>query len=481
MKTRQKIKEEIISTEQSYVESLLTLVTHYVHPLKIAKKLVVRPQTISALFANVELIANFHQTFLFAMQMDTTSETLSRVITKYADMLKVYAHYLANYTNALTQLSELIRNSKRFRMFLDKIQTKLNCTLDSFLIMPVQRIPRYELLLREMMKNTPTDHKEYGELSTAYTKIKNIACFVNKETNTLDSMHELLNIQSKIGGAVDLVQPHRKLVKRAMVTNYRIHRRTRKKATVLQSRQLFLFSDMLLYTKDNYKYKGHLYLSKTKVEPCTISYKIRREEEGKASASSASSVPASVPASKPEKHGIRIINIGKMEGVSRLKSKNKVPEVMESMTIDNDMVEAALAGYAVGDSAREVVFLFASQHDRDAWLSVIKDTQLHATASKINRRSNAVALHALSSRKRPRASTNKNNEEAVAIAVVSPSSSTSSSPSSSQVLNAPSLLNTSQNKDVECSSTGTCNIPLLQTQKQIVQRKFKMHHRTCSY
>lgn len=39
--------------------------------------------------------------------------------------------------------------------------------LQSFLIMPVQRFPRYELLLREVLKHTPADHVDRDSLQKA--------------------------------------------------------------------------------------------------------------------------------------------------------------------------------------------------------------------------------------------------------------------------------------------------------------------------
>lgn len=38
--------------------------------------------------------------------------------------------------------------------------------LPSYLIMPVQRLPRYELLLRDLIKQTPPDDSEHPKLSS---------------------------------------------------------------------------------------------------------------------------------------------------------------------------------------------------------------------------------------------------------------------------------------------------------------------------
>jgi hypothetical protein len=43
-------------------------------------------------------------------------------------------------------------------------------TLANFLIMPIQRIPRYSLLLNELIKNTPPDHPDLLDLKSSLNK-----------------------------------------------------------------------------------------------------------------------------------------------------------------------------------------------------------------------------------------------------------------------------------------------------------------------
>ena len=43
------------------------------------------------------------------------------------------------------------------------------------LIMPVQRVPRHKLLLRELLKHTPESHPDYAPCSAALVKISESA------------------------------------------------------------------------------------------------------------------------------------------------------------------------------------------------------------------------------------------------------------------------------------------------------------------
>jgi guanine nucleotide exchange factor for Rho/Rac/Cdc42-like GTPase family protein len=59
-------------------------------------------------------------------------------------------------------------------------QTK-GLDLGSFLIKPVQRILKYPLLLRELVKNTPDDHPDRLRLDEALAAMSDVAQSINEE------------------------------------------------------------------------------------------------------------------------------------------------------------------------------------------------------------------------------------------------------------------------------------------------------------
>lgn len=52
-------------------------------------------------------------------------------------------------------------------------------TLEDMLMMPVQRMPRYELLLASMLKSTPRQHKDYLLLTQAQQIIQGLCTSFN--------------------------------------------------------------------------------------------------------------------------------------------------------------------------------------------------------------------------------------------------------------------------------------------------------------
>ena len=126
--------------------------------------------------------------------------------------------------------------------FLENVRQENNIgDICSFLIMPIQRIPRYELLLRELKKNTDPSSPESVGLEKAFEKIVGIATHVNESQRHIENMTKLLALQDRIQGqAFELLMPHRRLLKEAQLVQ-------KIRGTIVQKkpRFVFLFSDMI--------------------------------------------------------------------------------------------------------------------------------------------------------------------------------------------------------------------------------------------
>ena len=81
--------------------------------------------------------------------------------------------------------------------------------------MPVQRIPRYKLLLEDLLKKTPESHPDYLNLKKAHNVIDNVATFVNETIRQHEMFITMLEIQRFLTGFDEAVLiPGRTFIKR---------------------------------------------------------------------------------------------------------------------------------------------------------------------------------------------------------------------------------------------------------------------------
>ncbi|KAK0456257.1 hypothetical protein EV421DRAFT_1895502 [Armillaria borealis] len=107
---------------------------------------------------------------------------------------------------------------KRIRSYLKRCRmsprhSQLN--LEGYLLLPVQRIPRYRLLLEELLRSTPPSYDFIEDpLDRALSEISLLANNMNEGKRESESRRKLVQWQARIRGKFPspLVQPHRRLI-----------------------------------------------------------------------------------------------------------------------------------------------------------------------------------------------------------------------------------------------------------------------------
>ncbi|TKY90972.1 hypothetical protein EX895_000971 [Sporisorium graminicola] len=120
---------------------------------------------------------------------------------------------------------------KKIKTFMKRCRTHPRHTqlnVESYLLLPVQRIPRYRLLLEDLVKSTDTTRLADGDaLAMALEHVTQIASKVNESKRQSEQDRRLLAWQYRIRGHIEgpLVQPHRRLLKDGSLQLKRVVRR----------------------------------------------------------------------------------------------------------------------------------------------------------------------------------------------------------------------------------------------------------------
>jgi hypothetical protein len=137
--------------------------------------------------------------------------------------LRIYKEYCTNFDAARRRLETLAQahdssgSGDRWRKFWHSAQQHPDCAglgLGSFLIQPVQRIPRYILLLRELIKHTWSGHPDVADCRKALREMEDMALMVNEALHASDLSNELLTSHERFGRHIfgGLLAPHRQFI-----------------------------------------------------------------------------------------------------------------------------------------------------------------------------------------------------------------------------------------------------------------------------
>eukprot|EP00002_Diphylleia_rotans_P015717 TRINITY_DN3046_c0_g4_i3.p1 TRINITY_DN3046_c0_g4~~TRINITY_DN3046_c0_g4_i3.p1 ORF type:complete len:465 (+),score=82.54 TRINITY_DN3046_c0_g4_i3:80-1474(+) len=242
---RDKVAREIFTTEQTYVRSLMFVMEAYRKPIMedstLQKEI---PRLFSCMFEilsiNKILLRNLYNKMLIWDQNSTLGDEF-RVLIPF---FRVYTAYCASFDDAVKRVQELQKQNSRFANMLEENRAKPEARgLDfrSYLIMPVQRIPRYTLLFQDFLKATPPTHPDYNGIEQAFNAVKDVANRVNEGIREQENRNAILDIQNWFNPPLQLVESHRKFVKSGVL--WKVCRKERKK------RFFILFSDIFLHCK----------------------------------------------------------------------------------------------------------------------------------------------------------------------------------------------------------------------------------------
>jgi len=95
-------------------------------------------------------------------------------------------------------MERLAKSNAAFEQFLANGKESCGTPISSYLIKPVQRICRYPLLLKELLKETPKTHLDYNNLVQVLPKIESIISSANESKGVADSDRKLQLLQQKL-------------------------------------------------------------------------------------------------------------------------------------------------------------------------------------------------------------------------------------------------------------------------------------------
>lgn len=295
---RTNIIQEIVDTEKAYNNILSSVQTHYLDPLlaQIANATPEKPplldrRGVSEIFSNFTDIAVLAREMLRRLEQGVTPQPAPEVVERSIEFpffssprkkqqqqrvsllpdpaapstaaavssglagslmlplcpfLKCYSLFIQNFSRSLARIRMEEEHSEEWRRFTSSVKASgvgQGLDLGAMLLNIIQRIPRYKLLLADLMRKTDYDHPDSTDLSQACRVIEQVATFLDTSIKLHDSTLQIFEIQkAMIGLETPLVVPGRRLLRSGKLR--KVGRREE------QYRHFFLFNDALLYASD---------------------------------------------------------------------------------------------------------------------------------------------------------------------------------------------------------------------------------------
>ncbi|EGG14650.1 pleckstrin domain-containing protein [Cavenderia fasciculata] len=281
---RGKIIKEIIDTEQAYIYALNICIRVYYNPLVVAPTSppILPLEVVESIFSNIDKVFRVNCEFLKKLRsLASSTEKIDIIELAQAfqwlwdkeekpdqsdqfSTIKEYRTYINGFNRAMDLIHENRAKVPRFKEFLDRCQFSDQCkseTLESYLIRPVQRIPRYILLLNDLLLHT-VDVLERDSLEDALGSTKIVADQLNEAKRRAENQNKTIQFQDKVVGLPDSLSLTQKLlIKDGLMMEAR-------QKKVSKYVYLLLFNDYLYVTqqkKNKYLVKKSINLVDVKI------------------------------------------------------------------------------------------------------------------------------------------------------------------------------------------------------------------------
>ncbi|XP_029290483.1 LOW QUALITY PROTEIN: FYVE, RhoGEF and PH domain-containing protein 4a [Cottoperca gobio] len=263
-----KIASELLHTEKAYVARLNLLDQVFcVKLMEEANKGTFPVDVVKNIFSNIVSIHTFHSQFLLPdlekrMGEWASTPRIGDILQKLTPFLKMYAEYVKNFDKAMELLKQWTDRSPQFKAIIQEIQSQEACgslTLQHHMLEPVQRVPRYEMLLKDYLKKLPQDDPDRRDSEKSLEIIATAATHSNSAIRKSENLKKLMEIYEMLGEEEDIVNPSNEFIKEGHILKLAARN------TSAMERYLFLFNNMLLYCVPKFSLGGTKYSVRTRI------------------------------------------------------------------------------------------------------------------------------------------------------------------------------------------------------------------------
>ncbi|XP_076813799.1 FYVE, RhoGEF and PH domain-containing protein 2-like [Clavelina lepadiformis] len=241
------IAKELLTTEVVYVE-ILHLLDQIFHKAVRARDVIPKAD-VDKIFGHVSAIYQFHSTFLLPQLKERLENwdikpRIGDILMQAAPFLKMHSQYMRHFEDSSSVLEAWLEKSSEFTEIIKTIEGLPTCkslSLQHHMLAPVQRIPRYKLLLEDYVKRLPGGATDKKDAETALALVADAAKHSNEDISDKEKHLKLAKKLPNFTNAdFDIAAVARKLLKEGPM----------KKIDDFEDKQqdsyLFLFSDVVV-------------------------------------------------------------------------------------------------------------------------------------------------------------------------------------------------------------------------------------------
>lgn len=193
------VVNELVNTEKTYIQGLDIILSVYLDTLissskKLAKELTPIRDQIAEIYSSHDSLLKQLNGALIA---NPETPLIGEIISQFSPQLETCANYIFSYPTYLEKITSIMDNSalaltaksaESYKKAHGDVHVQ---SIQQYLIMPIQRTPRYVLLLTDLLKNISMAFGDAPKLVEAHKAIKKVAMVINEKGHEYEAAEKM--------------------------------------------------------------------------------------------------------------------------------------------------------------------------------------------------------------------------------------------------------------------------------------------------
>ena len=242
--------EEIMTSEKTYVDVLkildkfrISLDKEFPEGSAFKDHVCGRTVCLSQIPTLLDLNSHLLEEFEDRIKNWDSQRKIADVLVAKASFLKLYSTYLDHFQEDRKIFEGCLKKFPAFAKFLGEYEKHSDCQglgILGHMLAPVQRVPRYKMLLEAYLKYQEEDSIDYWDSQRALKIVSSVADATNQSLIGQERRAAMKKLSERVRNDFELVKPGRELLKEEVLVNLAIRE-------VPQPWEVLLVTDALLF------------------------------------------------------------------------------------------------------------------------------------------------------------------------------------------------------------------------------------------
>lgn len=277
--------DELSDTERNFLDVLDIIINNFMKVLESH----IQESEFEIIFHKIKDLKEAHSSFYEALQKTRDSENVvistAKCFIEARFSFVIYGDFCSKIHLSRNEINRLVQSNINFKDLINKGYEKIN--LVDLLSIPSQRILKYHLIIKELLKSCHDKPEEVKEVKKALETMEDLGVYINEVKRDYENINNIHEIKASIKNIDNFWEPFNLIGKMVKLEKYgRLHFDgvfdiKDSRCSSYNKRYLFLFDKLLLICQpfkrnilwamqsketDHYLYKGNISIQDCSIE-----------------------------------------------------------------------------------------------------------------------------------------------------------------------------------------------------------------------